>query len=95
MKNMTTIMMLIVTFIIFPGICGNMQNHYIREGFVTTIEKDDYITIEDNTGNLWDIDFEDDYQIGDRVIMKMFTNYTDTNIYDDEIVKVYKKDVDK
>lgn len=75
-------------FFIAPGIAGNIETHYNRIGIVTATDNM-RVVVEDSTGNIWEFE-GDDFAKGDKVIMKMFTNYTDDNIHDDEIEAVQK-----
>lgn len=63
---------------------GNLETHYTRQAVVTSIEEDEIVVL-DNSDHVWTFE-GDGYKVGDKVILKMFTNYTDDNIYDDEIV---------
>ena len=71
-------------FVVLPGIAGYIENHYTREATVICVN-DDEVVVDDTTGNEWAF-YGTGYIEGDTVKMKMFTNYTDSNIYDDEIV---------
>lgn len=71
-------------FVVLPGIAGYIENHYTREATVICVN-DDEVVVDDTTGNEWCF-YGTGYTEGDTVKMKMFTNYTDSNIYDDEIV---------
>lgn len=73
-------------FFVLPGIAGYIENHYTREATVICVNEDEII-VNDKTGNKWAF-YGTDYTEGDTVKMKMFTNYTDSNIYDDEIIDV-------
>ena len=91
MKILKTTLEAIAIFTIFfimPGLAGNIETHYNREGIVTSA-KNDVIMVEDNTGNIWAFDGYD-YEVGDVVKMRMFTNYTDNTIEDDEVENVKK-----
>ena len=87
MKNtIKGIILLVAIFIIMPGICGNVETYYNRKGTVVEVQND-VIVVCDERMNVWEFE-GDGFSVGETVIMKMFTNYTDNNIYDDEIVKV-------
>lgn len=43
--------------------------------------------VEDKQGNIWVFEGSD-YELGDELILTMYTNHTDENIYDDEIINV-------
>lgn len=48
------------------------------------------ITLEAEDGNLWDIDYEEDLKVNDKVNVIMNDNATIT-IYDDEIIEINKR----
>lgn len=81
----TTIIVLVFCVVI-PGICGNIETHYTREATVVAIQGNKVI-VEDTRGNEWSF-YGGGFVEGDKVKMRMFTNYTDSNIYDDEIKDV-------
>ena len=84
--------LLIGVFIFIMGVAGYIETHYTREATVVKINEDEII-VEDSIQHHW-VFYGEDYKIGDKIKMTMFNNYTDSNIYDDKIIKV-KKVVDK
>ena len=67
--------------------CAWYATHYTREATVKqTI--DDSIIIVDTMDNLWLVHNDNDYQIGDKVKITIYTNSTDFNTDDDVIDKV-------
>lgn len=88
-KKFCAIMVLLV-FIASLGIVGNYENHYTRKATVIEVN-DDLVVVEDNCGYLWEF-YGSGYEVGQQVKMKMFTNYTDNTIFDDEIEKVEIRD---
>ena len=84
--------LLIGVFIFIMGVAGYIETHYTREATVIKINEDE-IVVEDSIHHHW-VFYGKDYKIGDKIKMTMFNNYTDSNIYDDKIIKV-KKVVDK
>ena len=84
--------LLIGIFIFIMGVAGYIETHYTREVTVVKINEDE-IVVEDSIQHHW-VFYGEDYKIGDKIKMTMFNNYTDSNIYDDKIIKV-KKVVDK
>ena len=72
--------------IILPGIVGSVENHYTREAEVIAIEGQTVVVV-DETDNIWEFEGEG-FVRGDIVKMKMFTNFTDSDIHDDEIINV-------
>ncbi len=93
-KEMITItmitMMIIITFIIINVI----DTHYMREGQIDYLDEcNDIIYVLDDTDNVWTFEGDTEcYTIGERVTMRMHTNYTDNKITDDRIEKVFKED---
>lgn len=69
---------------------GYIETHYSRE--MEVYDKEGNILIlEDNQGNLWEYETENnDYRLGQKYKVKMFNNYTDNTIYDDEIIRIEK-----
>jgi len=60
---------------------------YPKTGFVVEADRvEDRIVIEDATGNLWEMEGVEDWEIGDGASMIMYDNGTPENIYDDMIV---------
>lgn len=78
--------MAIICIVLFAGIIGRVETHYTREGKIVEI-CGDLITVEDKNENLWTF-FGEDFSVGTKVRMTMFTNYTDDTVYDDEVVSV-------
>lgn len=77
-----------IAFVVLPSIAGYVTTYYPREAIVTNVDKNsEEITVVDTSNNEWSFSGTG-YTEGDAVKMKMFTNYTDSNIYDDEIVNV-------
>lgn len=64
----------------------NTENLYPVSAIVTEInEKDDIVTVEDTSGNLWDFYGVEDWTVGDGCAMIMDDNGTE-NVEDDRIV---------
>ena len=66
------------------GIENHIKTHYEREAIVSGYQGYD-IKVEDKQGNIWFFE-GNDYKLGDEVVLSMYTNHTDENIYDDEII---------
>lgn len=79
-----------ILFIVLPGIGGYIETHYTREAKVVSIENE-IIVVEDKIGMLWEFE-GDSFEINDDVKMKMFNNYTDETIKDDEIISIKRVD---
>lgn len=87
------VFILIVGALGLASICGYIENHYTRQGEVVEVYEDNNSTvavIEDSIGHLWEYETED-LTIGNKVKMVMFTNFTDEDITDDEIIKIKVK----
>ena len=76
----------LMVVVVLPSMAGYVETHYTRDAVVVCVN-DDEVIIDDTTGNEWSF-YGTGYREGDTVKVKMFTNYTDSNIYDDEIVDV-------
>lgn len=72
------------------GIVGNVETHYHVEATVAAIDKDEII-LRTKSGEEWAF-YGDGFTVGDKVRATFFTNYTDSNRLDDEIVSVKKLD---
>lgn len=66
-----------------------VEVHYTRHDCTVVSYVEDVVVVEDKTGNEWEI-IAEGLEIGDKVDLKMHTNFTDNCIYDD-IVEDYKK----
>jgi hypothetical protein len=71
-------------FLVVPAIAGTLETQYNLDA--TVIEMvDDEVTVEDTNGSIWSF-IGDEFNKGDKVELKMFTNYTDNITYDDEVI---------
>lgn len=68
------------------GIENHIKTHYKREAVVIGYHGYD-TKVEDKQGNIWVFEGSN-YELGDEVVLSMYTNHTDENIYDDEIINV-------
>lgn len=75
----------IIIFIVIAGIVGNSELKYTRDGVITEIDNG-IATIEDTTGNLWEVEAAK-LSTGDSVEFQLSTCGTDT-IYDDVVESV-------
>ena len=89
-KIIVGVIMFLLVFIVLPGLVGNYEHHYTRGAEVVEVS-DDLIVVEDNCGYLWEF-YGNDYEVGQQVEMKMFTNYTHDIIFDNKIEKVEIRD---
>lgn len=84
MKHIAVILAIVCLFGIF-ALCAN-ADIYAKTAVVYEIDRDaDVVVVEDATGNLWEFEGVEDYEIGNFVSMVMDDNNT-TSIYDDVIV---------
>lgn len=82
------IIAVILTVACLCGVCALCADAdiYAKTAIVYEIDRDaDVVVVEDATGNLWEFEGVEDYEIGDFVSMVMDDNDT-TSIYDDVIV---------
>lgn len=66
-----------------------IDTHYTREECEIVNIKDNTIWAVDKTDNLWMFDVEKNiFKVGDIIDLQMHTNHTDSNIFDDVILKI-------
>lgn len=71
------------------GLCSTIQTQYKKEA--TVVEYcEDLVTVEDACGNMSQF-FGDGYEVGDKLVLTMHTNYTDFDVSDDRIIDVKNK----
>ena len=81
--------LLVVVLIIFCGVVYNEEvNHYKMNATVYEVGAD-YVTFEDVTGNLWDVD-KIDATVGDKYELTFDAMGTDSERVDDEIINILK-----
>lgn len=78
-----------IIFVAALTLCSQIETTYTREAVVIAVEYDE-VTVEDTTGNVWGF-YDDDFFVGEEVILTMDNNNTDNNIFDDFIKDVEKK----
>lgn len=83
-------LLIIIIFVILPGMAGHIQTNYERKECVVTCIINDEITVEDKNGYIWSFytDNYNDLKINDIVTLKMHTNFTDNTIEDDYVVGI-------
>ena len=86
MKKMIIAMLIIIGLMSI----GNSMNYYTRHDCVVYSIDGNIITVEDNSGRLWEFIAEDNhsYDKFDTVDLKMYNNNTDNTIEDDKIIGV-------
>lgn len=81
--------LVVVALVVFGGMVYNEEvNHYKMDATVYEVGAD-YVTFEDTTGNLWDID-KIDVVVGDKYELTFDTMGTDSERVDDEIINILK-----
>jgi hypothetical protein len=87
MKQFIFSLILVVAFIMVVGCAGRIEHNYTRPDCEVIAIKQGTITVQDKGGNVWQ--FEGwGYHIGDKVDLKMHTNFTHNTSADDYIVDV-------
>lgn len=85
MKQFIFSLILVVTFVMVVGCVGYIEHSYTRPDCEVVAIKQGVITVQDKGGNVWQ--FEGwGYRIGDKVDLKMHTNFTHNTFADDYIV---------
>ena len=67
-----------------------MSNKYKKQGEVVQITRGG-IVFEDVNGNLWAIDYEQGYKVGDKVLITFDSQGTWDCVEDDEIISVSRQ----
>lgn len=68
-----------------------LSNRYRKQAEVVKVDRGG-ILFEDVNGNLWAIDYEKGYKVGDTVIITFDSQDTWDCVEDDEIISVNKQD---
>lgn len=90
-KSIFDVTLMIAILLGAMGICDYVETRYTRKECVVVDVQGTCVEVEDKSGYLWcyDVDDEEDAPIvGTLVDVKMYTNHTDSNIYDDIILKI-------
>lgn len=82
---MKKIISVIAVIAILAGV-GYVNTHYTRPNCRVMEVSGEIITVEDKGGNIWEF-YGEGYRVGDRVNLRMYTNYT-ADFTDDEIISV-------
>ena len=87
-KEIIIIVSTIIVFIFSFIIVNNLEHYYTIEGKIIKInDNTNIVTIEDITGNIWEIE-DTNCNTNDSVKIKFFNNLTDSNRLDDIIEEV-------
>ena len=70
---------------------GCYERHYTRKDCRVIEVNENWVKFEDYGKEVWAIENNGEFKIGDQADLKMYDNLTSPYIYDDEIVKVTKK----
>ena len=84
------VVLFLLLFVAIPGVAGNIQTHYTRKDCVVVSITDEGVVAKDKGDRLWSFYITEDSElkVNDTVDLKMFNNYTDNDITDDEVVGV-------
>jgi hypothetical protein len=81
--------LIIVMMMCMMCACSYVESHYTRKDCVVVQTEGQLVHVEDGQGHVWCYEVEDDApSVGSTVDLHMYTNNTDSYIYDDEVVKV-------
>lgn len=86
---MKKLILTIVFIVLFAGAC-HFEHNYTRKECVVIQVCDGIASIEDKTGNIWDVEYKG-LTKGQYVNLKMYDNLTSANIEDDIVKKVEVK----
>jgi hypothetical protein len=75
---------MVIVMIAMIGFASWFEVHYTREDCTVVGYVEDVVTVEDTCGYTWEFK-ADGLEVGDVVDLKMYTNHTDSTIFDDEI----------
>lgn len=89
MKKIKAVLALSLSVFCFCG-CSFIETHYSKMSKVVEVRKD-VVTVVDENGYLWAFETSG-FEVNDDVKLIMDTNHTDSNIFDDIIVKAIKKE---
>lgn len=89
MKKIIAKILLVVLFVGMYAGCMWYETHYTLKNCKVIEASTEGVLIQDEMGENWFWESAD-FQIGDKVTMKLFDNHTSGNPFDDEILKVEK-----
>jgi hypothetical protein len=94
MKKLNTLLAIIIgtiVFIVLPAIADTYQSYYTQYGEVYLCDINETLIV-DATGNIWSISATDEFNEGETVKIKFYTNHTDYTREDDEIISIKRVD---
>lgn len=88
MKETMLVVMAMVVFFTIMAICSYIEHHYTREQCEVLAVEGTLVEVEDRAGYTWTFYTEEDNElrVGEVVDIKMYTNLTHEDIFDDEVV---------
>ena len=82
-------MLVVVMMVAMMCACSYVESHYTRKDCVVVQTEGQLVHAEDRQGHVWCYEVEGDApSVGSTVDLRMYTNNTDSYIYDDEVVNV-------
>ena len=85
MRNKVRLIAMLVVFFALWGVASHVETHYTRQNCEVVEYTENVVSVVDECGYLWDFE-ADGLELGDVVDIKMYTNHTDNDIFDDEII---------
>lgn len=85
LERVKTVALVVFMLALFYCACW-YECHYVKDCVVVRVDND-AVTVEDAQGHLWEF-IGDDYKVTDVARVTFYTNHTDTELFDDEIVDV-------
>ena len=82
--NALRVITIVIVFAILVAIVGYVECHYTQDATITALEEDGEVVLVDARGEEWSF-FKDGYEVGQKVKVTFYTNYTDGYIYDDVV----------
>lgn len=73
-----------IVMIAMIGLASWFEVHYTKENCTVVDCVEDVVIVEDTYGYIWEFE-ADNLEVGDVVDLKMYTNYTNSTVFDDEI----------
>lgn len=86
-KELFSVTLLILFFIIVIGFCGRMESRYSCVATVLSNE-DNTVLLVDGAGYVWELVNRPEFKKGDFVTIYFDNNYTDYTREDDTVLKV-------
>ena len=85
--NALKVIAIVTVFATLVAMVGYVECHYTQDATITALEEDDEVVFVDARGEEWSF-FGEGYEVGQEVRVTFYTNHTDTELFDDEIVDV-------